>query len=180
MHYPISRWETLDGYYVDWNYSISEGDKQLVSALYPKTGDRKNEVPRFTVSGFTSMAVEKSEAKQGVSFFPQFTINTAGKSGRVYYLAVFTDEKGNMFETTSAEYKVFGVSGTAKTSVLAPGQSITVNKGKKDLELFIPYTEIPERIRNQNIRATFYVFLYDNDEMKLLYASKSVPCNMAR
>jgi hypothetical protein len=38
MHYPISRWETLDGFFVDWNYSISEGDKQIVSALYPKKG----------------------------------------------------------------------------------------------------------------------------------------------
>ncbi|HNL82833.1 MAG TPA: M12 family metallopeptidase, partial [Chitinophagaceae bacterium] len=180
MHYPISRWETTDGFHVEWNNSISEGDKQLISALYPKKGARVNEVPRFTVSDFTQMQVERSDSKEGVSFFPSFTINTAGKSGRVYYLAVFTDDQGNMFETSSNEYKVFGVSGTSKTSVLSPGQKIVVNKGKKDLELFIPYSEIPEKIRNKNIRASFYVFLYDNDEMKLLYASKSVPCNMAR
>ena len=180
MHYPISRWETTVGYYVDWNYSISEGDKALVAALYPKKGDRKNEVPRFTVSGFTKMEVEKNDNKEGVSFYPSFTINTAGKSGRVYYLAVFTDDAGNMFETTSNEYKVFGVSGTSRTTVLNPGQKIEVNKNKKDFELFIPYSEIPEKIRNKNIRASFYVFLFDKDEMKLLYASKSVPCNMAR
>lgn len=180
MHYPISRWETLDGFHVDWNYSISEGDKSLISALYPKKGNRSNEVPRFTVSGFSSMAIEKNDNKAGVSFYPSFTINTAGKSGRVYYLAVFTDEQGNMFETSSNEYKVFGVSGTSKTTVLNPGQKIEVNRGKKDFELFIPYSEIPEKIRNKNIRASFYVFLYDNDEMKLLYASKSVPCNMAK
>jgi serralysin len=180
MHYPISRWETLDGFHVDWNYSISDGDKSLISALYPKKGSRTNEVPRFTVSGFSSMAIEKNDNKAGVSFYPSFTINTAGKSGRVYYLAVFTDEQGNMFETSSNEYKVFGVSGTSKTTVLNPGQKIEVNRGKKDFELFIPYSEIPEKIRNKNIRASFYVFLYDNDEMKLLYASKSVPCNMAK
>jgi hypothetical protein len=133
------------------------------------------------LAGFTNMSVVRNDTKEGVSFYPSFTINTAGKSGRVYYLAVFTDENGNMFETASNEYKVFGVSGTSKTTVLNAGQHIEVNKGgKKDMELFIPYAEIPEKIRNKNIRASFYVFLYDNDEMKLLYASKSVPCNMAR
>jgi serralysin len=181
MHYPISRWETLDGFYVDWNYSISEGDKQLIGALYPKKGDRINEVPRFTISGFSNMTVERNDNKQGISFYPSFNITTAGKTGRVYYLAVFTDDKGNMFETTSSEYKVFGVSGTSKSAVLNPGlNNLPINKGKKDLELFIPYSEIPATIRNKNVRASFYVFLYDNDEMKLLYASKSVPCNMAR
>jgi serralysin len=180
MHYPISRWETLDGFFVDWNYSISEGDKQIVSALYPKKGNRINEVPRFAINGFSSMTVERNDTKQGVSFYPSFNITTAGKAGRVYYLAVFTDENGNNFETTSSEYKVFGVSGTSKSAVLNPGLNMNINKGKKDLELFIPYSEIPESIRNKNIRASFYVFLFDNDEMKLLYASKSVPCNMAR
>ncbi len=179
MHYPISRWETLDGFFVNWNYSISQGDKDIVAALYPKNGDRINEVPRFTINGFTSMAVERSEAKQGVSFYPSFNITTAGKAGRVYYLAVFTDENGNTFQTTSSDYKVFGVSGTSKTSVLNPGLNLFINKGKRDMELFIPYAEIPASIRNKNVRASFYVFLYDNDEMKLLYASKSVPCNMA-
>jgi hypothetical protein len=180
MHYPISRWETLDGFHVEWNYSISEGDKQLIGALYPKKGDRIKEVPRFTINGFSNMSVERNDAKQGVCFYPSFNITTAGKAGRVYYLAVFTDDKGNMFETTSSEYKVFGVSGTSKSAVLNPGQNISINRGKKDLELFIPYSEIPESIRNKNVRASFYVFLYDNDEMKLLYSSKSVPCNMAR
>jgi serralysin len=52
MHYPISRWETLDGYHVEWNNSISAGDKALIGALYPKKGERINEVPRFTVSRF--------------------------------------------------------------------------------------------------------------------------------
>ncbi len=181
MHYPISRWETLDGYHVEWNNSISEGDKALIAALYPKKGERKNEVPRFTISNFSKMDIERNDSKEGVSFYPTFTINTAGKSGRVYYLAVFTDENGNMFETASNDYKVFGVSGTSKTTVLNAGQKIEVNKsGKKDMELFIPYSEIPEKIRNKNIRASFYVFLEDNGEMKLLYASKSVPCNMAK
>ena len=180
MHYPISRWETLDGFYVDWNKTISEGDKEIVRALYPKNSERVREVPRFTLSGFNSMSVERNDTKGGISFYPSFTMTTAGKAGRVYYLAVFTDDKGNMFETTSTEYKVFGVSGTSKSAVLNPGLNINVNKDKKDLELFIPYNEIPESIRNKNIRATFYVFLYDNEEMKLIYSSKSVPCNMSK
>ncbi len=180
MHYPISRWETLDGYSVDWNYSISQGDKDLIGSLYPKKGNRINEVPRFTVSDFSKMDVENSVVKKGVSFYPSFTINTAGKEGRVYYLAIFTDENGNMFETKSENYKVFGAAGTSKTTVLAPGQKIEFNKGKHDMELFIPTSDIPENIRNKNVKAIFYVFLYDNDELKIVYSSTAVNCNMAR
>lgn len=180
MHYPISRWETLNGYSVDWNYSISQGDKDIVALLYPKKGERSREVPRFTVTDFAKMDVENSTAKQGVSFYPSFTINTAGKEGRVYYLAIFTDDKGNMFETKSENYKVFGAAGTSKTTVLAPGQKLAFNQGKHDMELFIPTSEIPENIRNKNVKAMFYVFLYDNDELKIVYSSSAVNCNMAR
>ena len=104
--------------------------------MYPKYSERVREVPRFTLSGFSSMSVERNDTKGGISFYPSFTMTTAGKAGRVYYLAVFTDDKGNMFETTSTEYKVFGVSGTSKSAVLNPGLNINVNKDKKDLELF--------------------------------------------
>lgn len=180
MHYPISRWETLDGYFVNWNYKISEGDKALIAALYPKTGERKNEVPRFEVLGFSKMDVEKSDTKQGVSFFPSFTIKTAGKQGRVYYLAVFRDADGNMIPAANEDYKIWGGSGTLKSTVLMPSQQLNINKGTRDLELFIPYSAIPDNIKNKNIKVTFHVFLFDNDEFKLLYTSKPLPCNMAR
>lgn len=180
MHYPISRWETLDGYYVDWNYKISEGDKQLIGALYPKVGPRQNEVPRFEISNFSKMEVEKSDVKQGISFYPSFNLKTAGKQGRVYYLAVFRDGDGNIIPTANEEYKIWGGSGTLKSIVLAPGQEITINKGKRDLELFIPYTAIPESIKGKNVYVTFHAFLFDNDEFKPIYTSKVLPCNMAR
>jgi len=179
MHYPISRWETTNGYYVDRNNAISEGDKNIVKALYPK-GSRTNEVPRFSVSNFSRMDVEKSETKQGISFYPAFTISTAGKEGRVIYLTVFYDEEGNPVATNSKDFNYSGLAATNKSTVLSPGKKIEVNKNKHDLELFIPYTEIPEAIRNKKVTTRFFVFLLDKDEFKKLYVSDAVPCNMVK
>ncbi len=179
MHYPISRWETTDGYYVDWNSSISEGDKNIVKALYPK-GTRTNEVPRFSVTNFSKMDIEKSNVKNGVSFYPSFTISTAGKEGRVIYLTVFYDEEGNPVSTTSKDFNFSGLAATNKSTVLLPGQKIEVNKGKHDLELFIPYSEIPQSISNKKVSARFFVFLTDKEEFKKLYVSDAVACNMVK
>jgi len=84
MHYPIMKGWTTDGYFVDWNNSISDGDKALVAALYPKVGNRANEKPRFYVSNYTTMSVLPSTAKQGISLYPSFSIKTAGTSGTVF------------------------------------------------------------------------------------------------
>ena len=49
MHYPVSPWETKNRYSVGHNTELSEGDKALIAALYPK-GIRKHEVPRVTIT----------------------------------------------------------------------------------------------------------------------------------
>jgi hypothetical protein len=180
MHYPISMWETTDRYYVDWNYSISDGDKELVAALYPKASTRKNEFPRFAVTNFAKMDVEKSDKKQGISFFPSFTITTAGKEGRVAYLTVFFDENGNPVATNSKTFSFEGFAATNKSTVLLPGKKIEVNKSKHDMELFIPYAEIPETIRGKKVTARFFIFLLDNNETKRLYSSESIQCDLRR
>jgi serralysin len=179
MHYPISRWETLDGYYVDWNSSISEGDKSLVKALYPK-GARTNEFPRFSVTNFSKMDVEPSKSRDGIAFYPSFTISTAGKEGKVVYLTVFFDETGNPVATNSKDFNFSGLAATNKSAILLPGQKIEVNRGKHDLELFIPYNELPESIRNKKISAKFFVFLLDKEEFKRLYVSDAVSFNTVK
>ena len=173
MHYPVfARW-TTNGYNVDWNNELSQGDIALVSLLYPKDGGRINEVPRFTVTDFTTMNVVKNETKQGLSIYPSFKINTAGRKATVYFIAFFYDADGNPIKKETEKYNVSNTTATFKTSVLDAGKMISANKLKPtDFELFIPYSEIPGASGNNNVQVEFRVYLMDDKELKILYQSK--------
>ncbi|MCU0322167.1 MAG: M12 family metallopeptidase [Chitinophagaceae bacterium] len=173
MHYPVfARWTTT-GFSVDWNNDLSDGDKKLVSLLYPKEGNRENEVPRFTVSNFTNIQVVKNDTKQGISIYPSFKLTTAGKSARVYFIAFFYDEEGNPITKETQSYNINNVAATFKSSVLGVGKAMTANKLKSnDFELFIPYNELPTNAGKNNFQVEFRVYLQDDKEMKILYQSK--------
>lgn len=173
MHYPVfARW-TTNGFSVDWNNDLSEGDKNLIGLLYPKDGNRTNEVPRFTVSNFTSITVSKNDNKQGVSIYPSFKMTTAGKSARVYFIAFFYDEEGNPIKKETETYNINNIAATFKSSVLGVGKSMAVNKAKNnDFELFIPYDQLPVNTGKNNFQVEFRVYLQDDKEMKILYQSK--------
>jgi hypothetical protein len=173
MHYPVfARW-TTNGFSVDWNNDLSEGDKNLISLLYPKDGNRTNEVPRFTVSNFTSITVSKNDNKQGVSIYPSFKMTTAGKSARVYFIAFFYDEEGNPIKKETETYNINNIAATFKSSVLGVGKSMAANKTKNnDFELFIPYDQLPVNTGKNNFQVEFRVYLQDDKEMKILYQSK--------
>ncbi len=173
MHYPVfARW-TTNGFSVDWNNDLSEGDKNLISLLYPKDGNRTNEVPRFTVSNFTSITVSKNDNKQGVSIYPSFKMTTAGKSARVYFIAFFYDEEGNPIKKETETYNINNIAATFKSSVLGVGKSMAANKTKSnDFELFIPYDQLPVNAGKNNFQVEFRVYLQDDKEMKILYQSK--------
>jgi hypothetical protein len=173
MHYPVfARWTTT-GFSVDWNNDLSEGDKNLVTLLYPKSGERQNEVPRFTVSNFTNINVVKNDTKQGISIYPSFKLTTEGKSARVYFIAFFYDEEGNPITKEKETYNINNVAATFKSSVIGSGKSIAANKLKSnDFELFIPYNELPTNAGKNNFQVEFRVYLQDDKEMKILYQSK--------
>lgn len=175
MHYPIMAQWTTNGYSVDWNNSISAGDKELVALLYPKAGERQNEVPRFSVSDYTNMSIVKNATKQGLSLYPSFSINTAGKQGTVYFIAFFYDEYGNPIKKETQQYNVSNTTATFKAFTLQPGKKLSANKlSPQDFELFIPYAEIPVAQGNQKVQVVFKVFLMDDKELKMLYSSKPV------
>ena len=173
MHYPVfARW-TTNGFSVDWNNDLSEGDKNLIGLLYPKDGNRTNEVPRFTVSNFTSITVSKNDNKQGVSIYPSFKMTTAGKSARVYFIAFFYDEEGNPIKKETETYNINNIAATFKSSVLGVGKSMAANKAKNnDFELFIPYDQLPVNTGKNNFQVEFRVYLQDDKEMKIIYQSK--------
>lgn len=173
MHYPVfARW-TTNGFSVDWNNDLSDGDKKLITLLYPKDGNRVNEVPRFTISNFTNINVIKNDTKQGISIYPSFKLNTAGKSARVYFIAFFYDADGNPITKETERYNINNVAATFKSSVIGAGKSIAANKLKNnDFELFIPYDELPTNTGKNNFQVEFRVYLQDDKEMKILYQSK--------
>jgi len=173
MHYPIfPRW-TTDGYSVNWNNQLSQGDIALVESLYPKSGKRLNEAPRFSVSDFAGITVNNNANKQGISIFPSFNINTSGRPARVYFIASFYDEDGNPIRKETQSYNVAGVASTYVTYVLEVDKKIPVNKVQKnDVELFIPYSELPVIKGKNNFQVLFSVFLLDDKELKPLYQSK--------
>ena len=172
MHYPVfARW-TTDGFNVDWNNYLSTGDKIFIGQLYPKAGDRFNEVPRMVVSEFTSMNVAKDPTKGGLSLYPSFYITTAGLAGKVYIAAFFYDENGNALKDTDDQYNISNVVSTFRSLTVNPNMKLSANKlDPKDFELFIPYSQIPVT-SGTNVQVVFRPFIYHNNEVKWLYASK--------
>jgi serralysin len=143
MHYPILAWQTTDGYAVPWNSAISEGDKSIIKMLYPKTGDRLNEVPRYSFDNYTKLNAVKNDAKGGVSFFPGFDITASGAAGKVYFSVLFFDAEGYGIEDKDGNYAYGSTVAAVRTVNMTSGQKLSNNKnGGKDFELFIPYSEI--------------------------------------
>jgi hypothetical protein len=177
MHYPIEARHTTNGYAQSWNFDFSEGDKGIISALYPKYGERANEVARFTISNFTKLEVVPNATKQGLLLYPSFNLKTAGKTGQVYFIVFFYDKDGNPIKDTDDKYNVGGSVATYKFATLAPGQNLGANKiAANDFELFIPYSEIPLPSGTNVAMAKFQCLLFDDkeNEWKLLHSSKPV------
>lgn len=173
MHYPVfARW-TKNNYSVDWNNQVSAGDIALIQTLYPKTGERQNETPRFNIANFTNINVVKNDAKQGISIYPSFNLVTAGKSARVYFVAFFFDADGYPIKKETESYSINNTAATFKSAMLTAGKTIAANKSKtSEFELFIPYTELPVVAGKNNFQVEFRVYLQDDKEFKILYQSK--------
>ncbi len=174
MHYPLSKTWTLDGYNVGWNVYLSEGDKEMARLSYPY-GTRSSEFPRFTITNYTTTEVVNSPAKKGISIYPSFVINTAGRDGDVYFIAYILDQNGNMIPTKTDASKVVI---TYKGFRLAPGKKIGANKTSKDFELFIPYTELPAE--GGTYQVMFVAKLIDGDEVKYLFNGKPVSFSLPK
>ena len=181
MHYPVlARW-TTNNYAVPWNNDLSDGDKALIDLLYPKSGERVKEVPRFSISDYTKMEVKNSTTAQGLLIYPSFNITTAGKTGKVYFTVLFFDKNGNPIKDNNDKYNISNVVATFKAFTLAPGKKLAANKNDPhDFELFIPYTELPLPAGTTNAQAVFRAFLVDGEEIKSLYSSTPVSFSVIR
>jgi hypothetical protein len=157
MHYSIEPWETIDNYYVDWNYVLSPNDKLLIANLYPKTGVRKNDVPHVRITNFKKLQVTENKTKGGLSIYPQFDLAASGKSGKFYMITEFFDENFDYLEDSDGNYSFENRVISYRDVNTVPGKTTSYNKVKKDFEIFIPYEQLELPDRNSPIYVRFRV-----------------------
>ncbi len=174
MHYPILPGETVDNYVVDWNLELSKGDIEIIKALYPMKGKRKNEVTRINMMNFGGIVMQGNEKKGGISLFPSFDLKTGGKGGAVKMVFKFYDEEGYGFRDTDGKYQENGTVATIRTVTLPANKQIKYNQnGKKDFEFFLPIDQMPADALSQNMIVTFkIVYQTSEGEAKNLYVSQ--------
>jgi hypothetical protein len=162
MHYSIDAWQTEDGYSVGSNSFLSEGDKKLISILYPKgktVSDR--EVPKVDVKNMGKMEIYSSTQRNGLVIYPKFTVNTNSKVGQVYYVARLVDESNQLIQDTDDKYNWGGFVATYVKATLLPDTKMAYNQGtEKNLELFLPYSQIPP-LNGKKVYIVFTVVLDD-------------------
>ncbi len=182
MHYPILPGETTDGYVIDWNLVLSPGDIELIKALYPMKGKRKNEVTRVTMQNFGGIVMQGNEKKGGISLFPTFDLKTGGKGGPVKMVFKFYDEEGYGFQDEDGKYQENGTVATIRTVTLPANKQIKYNQaGKKDFEFFLPLDQIPSDALSQNMIVTFkIVYQTSEGEAKNLYVSQPLQFRYAK
>ena len=172
MHYPIDSSETLNGYFVDWNYYLSAGDKDLISALYPKTGERKNEVTRVMVSDFSGIDLMSNETKNGLSLYPSFNLKSGGVAGKIIMVLRFYDENGYELIDKDGNYNQGNGVATLREVYFAKNKKIAYNKNNKDFEFFIPWDQLPIEDAGKSLIVTFKIVTITTDgELKNLYQS---------
>ncbi len=176
MHYPILAWQTMDNYAVPWNSSISEGDRSLISALYPKSGIRVNEVPRFALTNYGKLNPVKNDTKGGISFYPNFDIKSSGTSGKVYFCVLFFDEEGYGIEDEDGNYAYGSTVAAVRTANMMTGEKLSLNKNSaKDFELFIPFSEIHIPDGQHNLILEFRaVQVTEDGEIKFIHQAGAV------
>jgi hypothetical protein len=160
MQYPIPAWQTEDGFSVDGNHELSDGDKKLIAAMYPK--DKKVSdlaVPKVIISNFVKMEVKQDVLKKALVITPYFDVKTGAKLANAYYVARLTTEDGRYYiSTSSVKYNWGGYSGAYLKINLLPNVKKSYNKlPKKDLQLVLPYSEIPE-LAGKKFRVEFTVY----------------------
>ena len=172
MHYWIDPWETIDHYTVGRNNVLSQGDKELIAALYPKAGARKNLVPRVNVSNYKKVSIVENKGKNGLSIYPEFDITGLDKSGKVWIVAAFYDEDLEPLFDSDGYNSFEGQVAAYRSITTIPGKKASFNKLKKDFEIFILYDQL-ELDEKQDLYVKFFVIQETLDgEFKSVYEAK--------
>ncbi|MBK6632919.1 MAG: hypothetical protein IPG38_00135 [Chitinophagaceae bacterium] len=185
MHYPVQAWQTVDGFTVGSNDDLSDGDKKIIAALYPK--DKKVSdlaVPKIEVNNINYGDVKTDNVKKGILIYPSFDIKTSALLGAVYLVARLTTEDGLYYiPTTNANYSWNKMAATYIKLKLLPSTKTSINKGtQKNLELFFPFKEMPD-LAGKNVKIEFSVYQDDvvnNRYQKLTFNFLSSPVSVPK
>ena len=182
MHYSIAPWQTTDGYSLKDNYELSDGDKKLIAAFYPK-GKTESDlaVAKVDVTNVGSLKVVNDMVRKGIVITPSFDVKTKCKIGEAYFVARLADEDGYYLKADGDYYNWGGTLATYRKAILMANKKISYNKaGQKNLELFIPFDQLP-KMGNSKIIVAFAVYMDDvkNKQMnKLMYFSTTTPLSV--
>ena len=181
MHYSIEPWQTTDGYSLKDNYELSQGDKSLIAALYPKNQKVSSlVVPKVDITNFAKLNVVSNTTRNGLVIEPSFDLKTNPKLGEVYFVARLATEDGYYLKTSSLYYNWGGTVAAYKKMNLLPNTKVSYNKTKKNFELFLPFDYVPETY-GKKVLVVFAVYLDDvaNKQMdKLMYFSTTTPFSL--
>jgi serralysin len=183
MHYAVYAWQTVDGFSVERSSEISEGDKKILGALYPKSAKVSSlAVPKVQISNLTGVEVKTDNVRKGLLIYPSFDLRTSAKLGRVHYVARLTTEDGRFYiPTVNQKFSWNKMAAVYLKTNLLPSSKVSYNKTvKKNLELFFPFREMPD-LKGQKVKVEFTVYLDDvvNNKMNRLVAySLSQPLSM--
>ena len=183
MHYSIEPWQTTDGYSLKDNYELSQGDKSLIAALYPKNQKVSSlVVPKVDITNFAKLNVVSNTTRNGLVIEPSFDLKTNPKLGEVYFVARLATEDSYYLKTSSLYYNWGGTVAAYKKMNLLPNTKVSYNKTKKNFELFLPFDYVPETY-GKKVIVVFAVYLDDvaNKQMdKLMYFSTTTPLSLPR
>ncbi|MBL7741535.1 MAG: hypothetical protein JNK14_20110 [Chitinophagaceae bacterium] len=162
MHYSVAAWQTTNGYSLPSNYELSAGDKMLIAAMYPKSQKVSAlMLPRVDVKSITKLEVIKNyNKKKGISIFPTLDLASNPKMAEVYLVArlIFEDSSKTYYvNTTNQQFHWGGFLAAYQKKMLLPATKVSYNKLKKDTEIFLPDTQIPEWLRKYKVKFEFFV-----------------------
>ncbi len=182
MHYSIASWQTTDGYNLKDNYELSGGDKKIIGAFYPKNKKESDfAVAKVDVTNVGNLKVVNDLVRKGIVITPSFDVKTNSKMGEVYFVARLADQDGYYLKADGDYYNWGGTLATYRKAILMPNKKISYNKaGQKNLELFIPFDQLPA-MGGSKIIVAFAVYLDDvkNKQMnKLMYFSTTTPLSV--
>ncbi|TMI64417.1 MAG: hypothetical protein E6H07_00430 [Bacteroidetes bacterium] len=184
MHYSVESWQTTDGYSLVESNEISQGDKNIIAALYPKYSKVSAlAVPKVIISNFTRLEVKNDDVAKTLLIRPTFDIKTGAKLANAYFVARLTTEDGmHYLSTTSTLYNWGGYAATYARMNLLPNTKASYNNLVKNLELNFPYDQMPD-LKGKNFKVEFTVY-QDNAASgkldKLVYYSLSSPLSIVR
>lgn len=184
MHYPVESWQTTDGKTVGYNFALSEGDKSLIAALYPRNASAmKRVVPKVQITNYKGLQVSYDAARKGLVIVPQLDMKTNNRLGEVWMVGRLVYADGYYVRSSSNYYNWGGTVATYYKLNLAPNTQYNVNQqGARNFEMFLPAQYIPD-LGGEGVYIELSVVLDDpvNDQRnRLLYFKTSETLQMPK